>query len=99
MHQVLQGNIYLSPRMANHLLHRVKDGQNLDQDFIQGLTNRELEVFEMIGQGLNCQQIARKLHVSCSTVETHRQNIKRKLSLQNSVQLMRVAFQWTMGKL
>lgn len=96
VHQVLRGKIYLSPHMANHLLHRVTEGRNLDQNFVQGLTNRELEVFELIGQGNTRQQIASKLFISPRTVETHRQNIKQKLNLQNSAQLIRSAIQWVL---
>jgi len=91
---VLRGEIYLSTRMATRLLHRAALGEPLDQDPIGSLSDRELEVFEMIGEGLNTQQIARKLRLSPRTVETHRKKIKTKLSLQNSTQLSRCAFQW-----
>jgi DNA-binding NarL/FixJ family response regulator len=96
VYQVLHDEIYLSPRMANHLLHRVADGQKTGQGIVQGLTDRELEVFEMIGRGFTSQQVADKLFVSTKTIETHRQNIKRKLNLQNSVQLVRSAFHWVL---
>ena len=92
--QVLSGEIYLSPRMASQLLHRAAVGQPLDHDPIETLSNRELEVFEMIGQGMNTQQIAGKLGLSPRTVETHRKKIKTKLNLQNSAQLSRAAFLW-----
>jgi DNA-binding NarL/FixJ family response regulator len=92
--QVLRGEIYLSPQMASQLLHRAAVGEPLDHDPVETLSNRELEVFEMIGQGMNTQQIARKLGLSPSTVETHRKKIKTKLSVPNSAQLSRAAFQW-----
>ena len=92
--QVLKGEIYLSPQMATHLLHRAAIGEPLDHEPTETLSNRELEVFEMIGQGMNTQQIARKLGLSPRTIETHRKNIKTKLNLQNSAQLSRCAFQW-----
>lgn len=92
--QVLGGEIYLSAQMANRLLRRVALGEPVDQDPIEALSNRELEVFEMIGQGLNTQQIAGKLRLSPRTIETHRGKIKTKLNLQNSAQLSRQAFQW-----
>ncbi|MBV8676759.1 MAG: response regulator transcription factor [Planctomycetaceae bacterium] len=63
---------------------------------VDGLTDRELEVFELIGQGNTRQQIASKLFISPRTVETHRQNIKQKLNLQNSAQLIRSAIQWVL---
>ena len=92
--QVLRDEIYLSPRMANQLLHRAAVGESLDHDPVETLSNRELEVFEMIGHGINTRQIARKLGLSPRTIETHRKNIKTKLDLQNSSQLSRRAFQW-----
>ena len=92
--RVLRGEIYLSPQMDSQLLQRAAVGQPLDHDPIETLSNRELEVFEMIGQGMNTQQIARKLGLSPRTIETHRKKIKTKLNLQNSAQLSRAAFQW-----
>jgi len=92
--QVLRGEIYLSPEMAKRLLHRAAIGEPLDHDPTETLSNRELEVFEMIGQGMNTQQIARRLTLSPRTIETHRKKIKTKLNLQNSAQLSRAAFQW-----
>ncbi len=92
--QVLRGEIYLSPQMAKTLLHRAAVGEPLDHDPIDTLSNRELEVFEMIGQGISTQQIARKLRLSPRTIESHRKNIKTKLNLPNSAQLSRSAFQW-----
>ena len=84
----------MSPNIADRLLHRLQRGHSLDEDPIQQLTNRELEVFEMIGQGMNTRQIAYKLGLSPRTIETHRKNIKTKLDMQNISQLSRCAFQW-----
>ena len=92
--EVLRGEVYLSPGMTSRLLHRAAVGQPLDPDPIETLSIRELEVFDMIGQGLTTQQIARKLQLSRSTIETHRKKIRTKLNLQNSAQLGRHAFQW-----
>ena len=92
--QVLRGEIYLSPQMAKTLLHRAAVGEPLDHNPTDTLSNRELEVFQMIGQGMNTQQIARKLELSPRTIETHRKNIKTKFNLQNGSQLSRAAFQW-----
>ena len=97
--QVLRGEIYLSPQMANQLLHRAAVGEPLDHDPIETLSNRELEVFEMIGQGMNTQQIAGKLGLSPRTIDTHRKKIKTKLNLPNSAQLSRTAFQWVQEEL
>jgi DNA-binding NarL/FixJ family response regulator len=94
LRQVLRGEVYLSPQMATVLLQRVATGKSLDLDPIEALSNRELQVFEMIGQGLTTQEIARKLQVSPKTVESHREGVKMKLNLRNSAQLTRRAFQW-----
>ena len=92
--EVLRGEVYLSPGMTSRLLQRAAVGQPLDRDPIETLSIRELEVFEMIGQGVTTQQIARKLQRSRSTIETHRKKIRTKLNLQNSAQLNRQAFEW-----
>lgn len=91
---VLSGEVYLSPHMIAQLLHtRVARG-DLKLDPVQRLSNRETEVFELIGHGLTTQEIAQKLHLSPSTVETHRRNIRTKLNLQTTAQLNRYAFHW-----
>ncbi|MBN2578814.1 MAG: response regulator transcription factor [Pirellulales bacterium] len=95
LRQVLRGEIYLSPRMANRMMH-VLIGQSVDGDPIKSLSNRELEVFEMIGQGMTTQNIARKLELSAKTIETHREKIKSKLNLKNSAELNRRAVQWVL---
>ena len=96
VHQVLRGEIYLTPRMSNRLLRDVVGGRSLSENPIQALTNRELEIFEMIGQGLTTQQIAQKLQLSAKTIETHREKIKGKLNLKNSAELSRRAVQWVL---
>ena len=65
---------------------------------MQSLSNRELEVYEMIGQGLTIQQIAGRLHLSPKTVETHREKIKQKLNLKSSTELNRRAVQWVLER-
>jgi DNA-binding NarL/FixJ family response regulator len=92
---VLRGEIYLTARMANRLMHNLVTNQ-VNDDPIKNLSNRELEVFEMIGQGLTTQQIARKLKLSAKTIETHREKIKSKLDLKNSTELNRRAVQWVL---
>ena len=92
--RVLEGDIYLSPAMTRRLLHSVVGGTVPGQDPIDRLTNREMQVFEMIGEGLTTKQIARKLQLSPKTVDAHREKIKTKLGLANSMQLSRRAFQW-----
>ena len=94
LRQILRGEIYLSPEMAKILVQRAAHGTTIDDDPATVLTNRELEIFELIGRGVTTQQIAGKLLLSPRTVETHRKNIKRKLNLANGAQLSRAAFQW-----
>ena len=91
---MLVGEIYLSPRMMERLLHGRNDGKAGLQDPIEKLSNRELEVLQMIGSGSGTQQIARQLLISSKTVDGYRENIKRKLDLKNSTELHRRAFQW-----
>jgi DNA-binding NarL/FixJ family response regulator len=96
--QVIRGEIALSPRMANRLLHSVVGGEPLGQNPIESLSNRELEVFDMIGQGMSTKQIAGKLHLSHKTIETHREKIKTKLNLSNANELARRAVQWVLER-
>jgi len=91
---VLGGEVYLSPRMTTVLLQRAATGEPLDHDPAEKLSNRELQVFEMIGRGLTTVEIAEKLQLSPKTIESHRKVIKTKLEVQTSAQLSRRAFQW-----
>ncbi|MEA3367308.1 MAG: response regulator transcription factor, partial [Planctomycetota bacterium] len=99
LRQVLAGRVYLSERMTSRLLGRLTGGGAADgQSPISTLTDRELEVFEMIGQGLATREIADRLHLSVKTVDTHRENIKRKLNLSSATELYRHAFLWAQQK-
>jgi DNA-binding NarL/FixJ family response regulator len=91
---VLRGEIYVSGPTAKRLLHGLVGGKRSGQDPIDTLTNREMQIFEMIGRGLTTKQIAQQLHLSPKTVDAHRENIKTKLSLPNSFQLSYFAFHW-----
>jgi DNA-binding NarL/FixJ family response regulator len=95
---VLQDTVYLSPLMACKLMEQISDGKPLLSDPLQSLSNREMEVFAMIGQGLTTQQIASELQVSPKTIETHRERIKQKLDLKNSTQLNYRATHWALQK-
>jgi len=92
--QVLDGEVYLSPQMTTQLLQRAAIGRPFGLDPTETLSNRELQVFEMIGRGMNTVEIAHKLEVSPKTVESHRAVIKTKLNVQTAAQLSRRAFQW-----
>jgi len=92
---VLQGKVYLSKQMSNRALQRlVGRKEKLQSSPIDALTDRELQVFEMIGQGLTTRQITETLSVSPKTVETYRHRIRIKLGLQNGSELAVSAAQW-----
>lgn len=95
--QVLDGKVYLSDRMSERLAQRLigKRGK-VERPTVETLTDRELQVFQMIGNGLTTPEIARKLHLGIKTVETHRRRIKDKLKLKNTAQLARDAAQWVL---
>ncbi len=92
---VLQGNMYLSPNMTNNILRRLGGG-DFHRDPIAGLSNREIEVFQMLGRGITTKAIAKKLGVSPKTVEAHRERIKTKLNLKNASELNCQAVQWVL---
>ena len=98
IHEVLRGQLHLSAAMSNRLLHSVVGGQPLGHDPITTLSNRELEVFEMIGDGMATKKIAGTLQLSPKTIESHREKIKMKLNLSNSAELNRHAVRWVLEK-
>jgi DNA-binding NarL/FixJ family response regulator len=93
--EVLRGRVYLSDAMRYRAVYRFSHGPGAAKDDnTAALSDRELEVFELIGQALGTREIARRLHVSTSTVETHRAHIKEKLGLTNATELVRAAVEW-----
>src|SRR5207253_1882854 len=97
LQRVNSGQIYLSERMTNRMLDQVlTDKAEQIRSPLESLSNRELEVFEMIGKGLATKQIAAKLGLSPKTIETYREHIKQKLNLSNSTELTRNAVQWVL---
>ncbi len=91
---ILRGGIYLSDRMQGRVLHKVAAGPASSGSEIEQLSDRELEIFQLIGRGRTTAQIAAGLHVSVSTVETHRAHIKEKLKLANATELVQRAVEW-----
>src|SRR6184192_558666 len=93
--EVFNGRPYLSPAMAAQVItkfaHRQAEGET---DAVERLSDRELEILELIGKGNEVRQIAKLLHLSPKTVETHRAHIKDKLYLKNSREVARFALQW-----
>lgn len=95
LQETLDGRRYLSPGIAEQLqTNDVGDQPRSSHDLIDQLTDRELEIFHLIGKGNDVREIAEALKVSPKTVETHRTNIKEKLKLKNARQVARVALQW-----
>lgn len=93
--RVLAGDVYLSEQMSARLLHHlVGVGPLPSASPIERLSDRELEVFRLIGQGHSTRQIAEQLNLGVKTVETYRAHIMEKLNLQNATELVQRAFQW-----
>jgi DNA-binding NarL/FixJ family response regulator len=94
--RILGGDIYVSDRMAKLMMHHFVGGVQAPADSPEaGLTDRELEVFRLIGEGHGTRQIAEELHISIKTVESYQAHIKEKLSLRNARELVQRAVQWT----
>ena len=95
IHRILAGEIYLSEKMANKMLHKVADGLVDEKTLPEGaLSDRELQVFQLIGQGRGTHQIAENLHISAKTVESYRAHIKVKMNLANAHELTQHAVHW-----
>jgi DNA-binding NarL/FixJ family response regulator len=95
---VLQGKVYLSNDMSDRLLAKVVGAGTIGSESktpIESLSDRELEVFQFIGQGLSTAQIADKLCLSSKTIETYREHLKQKLHLQSGLELIRYAVEWS----
>jgi len=99
VHEIFNGRPYLSPAMAAQVItkfaHRQAEGE---VDAVERLSDRELEILELIGKGNEVRQIAKLLHLSPKTVETHRAHIKDKLDLKNSREVARFALQWLQAR-
>jgi DNA-binding NarL/FixJ family response regulator len=91
--QVLVGRIYLSSKMSARILENVV-GQRSKTSPMERLSDREWEVFQLIGRGKSTVQIADELHLSTKTVETHRARVKEKLDLQTMTELISFASRW-----
>ena len=92
---VLSGKVYLSQAMTERMLSGMVDADGGKRD-IESLSNRELQVFELIGQGVATSQIAEQLNLSIKTIETHQAHIKKKLGLSSAHELTQRAIRWVM---
>jgi DNA-binding NarL/FixJ family response regulator len=92
---VLKGQLYLSDKMSSRILRKiVGGGVEVESSPIDRLSDRELEVFTLLGQGHGTRQISEQLHLSIKTIETYRSHIKEKLGLADSTELLQHAIQW-----
>jgi len=93
--KVLSGQVYVSNQVATRIVSKFAGGTpDADASVIDHLSDRELEVFRLIGQGYRTRQIAERLHLSVKTIETYRAHIKEKLNLASASELLRYAVQW-----
>jgi DNA-binding NarL/FixJ family response regulator len=92
---LLGGEVYMSEGLKSRFAEKYLRGRTLETDSrVQTLSDRELRVFQLIGQGRTTRQIAGALNLSIKTIETHRDHIKRKLMVESAAELTRRAVQW-----
>jgi DNA-binding NarL/FixJ family response regulator len=94
--QVLRGKVYLSEQMTERILNNMVSHSDDKQRGISALSNRELQVFEMIGQGVAPGKMAKQLNISVKTIETHQAHIKKKLGVTSAHKLTHRAIRWVL---
>jgi len=95
LRRVRGGNLYVSEEVANEMLSQIAGGEHRsERTGVACLSDRELEIVTLIGQGMLTREIAAHLRVSIKTVETHRAHIKEKLSLRNATHLVQFCVRW-----
>lgn len=95
---VLAGELHLSDRMKERMLHRLVKNRKEEIRFsIDTLSDREMEVFQLIGEGYSTRQVAAKLNLSVKTIDSYREHLKLKLQLESGKDLVRYAIQWMRG--
>jgi DNA-binding NarL/FixJ family response regulator len=94
---VMDDRIFVSDQVSNSLLTQAaRRPDAVAQSAVETLTDRELQVFELIGSGMATRKIAEQLHLSPKTIDTHRQKIREKLNLEDAAALTHFATQWSM---
>jgi DNA-binding NarL/FixJ family response regulator len=96
--QILKGEIHVSERMMSRLIRTLVRQPEASESPVDQLSDRELEVFQLIGEGRGTREIAKRLHLSVKTVETHRAHIKQKLHLKHANELVHYAAQWVSSR-
>lgn len=95
LRKIRSGRIFVSENMTGKLMHKlVGGGPEAFASAVDNLSDRELEVFSLIGQGFGTRQIAERLHLSIKTIETYRAHIKDKLNLSDASELLQYAIRW-----
>lgn len=94
MRRVLAGETYISPKISARIIDAFSGRAPAASSPVERLTDREFEVFQLIGAGLSTKEIAARLYVSAKTVEVHRVNIKQKLNVATAPELIRFAVRW-----
>jgi DNA-binding NarL/FixJ family response regulator len=94
---ILGGDVYLSDRLTKQMLQQFVNGSISPRDPLAKLSDRELEVFRLIGAGHGTRQIADEMHVSTKTVESYQAHIKEKLALRNARELVQYAVEWSLN--
>ena len=95
--RVLNGQVFVSDKLTARMMGKLVGGSTETAYSIDCLSDRELEVFHLIGHGFGTRQIAEKLFLSVKTIETYRAHIKEKLNLENASELLQYAIQWENG--
>lgn len=94
---ILKGNVYINPAYVSKMLNRLGPGNSMAvRSPAESLSDRELEAFTLIGQGLKTAEIAQRMNLTHNTIETYRARIKEKLALKHSAELARAATQWVL---
>ena len=97
MRRVLRGEIAVSEKVTGQLLETFSGRKTMDSP-LEGLSDRELEVFQLIGQGKTMKEIAHELHLSPKTIEVHRSNIREKLKVTSAAELVAYAARWSQSQ-
>lgn len=96
--RVLAGEVYVSDKMASEFLRSISSGVKSVPHSVDRLTDRELEVLELVGRGLTTREIATKLSLGVATIDTYRARIKEKMNFNNASELLHYAIRWVQDR-
>jgi DNA-binding NarL/FixJ family response regulator len=97
INKILDGGVYLSQTLSDKFITKFLHGNTEENNPINILTDKEFEIFRFIAEGLSSKEIAKRLNLSKNTIDSHKRNIKEKLQLRNSAELMKKAVEWSMS--